>query len=84
MVNLHAEIWAVCFRSGVNHPDHNTTSLCEGYHSVVKATLRAQGGKAIRLDHLHHYLLACVAQTYVHKDVRRRAPQGMELGNASR
>jgi hypothetical protein len=76
---LHAEIWAVCFRSGVNHRDDNTTSLCEGYHSAVKGTLRAQGGEAIRVDRLIHYLLTFVAQTYVHQDVRRHAPLGMQL-----
>jgi hypothetical protein len=58
-------------RHDINHRDDNTTSLCEGSHSAVKALVRASGSECQRVDKLVFFLLRVVAETYSYRDVRK-------------
>ena len=63
-------MWTMCMRTHINHRDDDTTSLCEGSHSAVKALVRARGSEKQRIDKLIYFLLRVVAETYSYRDVR--------------
>lgn len=66
-------------RTHINHRDDNTTSLCEGSHSAIKALLRAQGSEVQRVDKLIYFLLRVVAETYSYRDVRKHHSALLQL-----
>jgi hypothetical protein len=65
------EMWMVSLRDGVNHRDHNTTSVAEGWHSSVKGWVRSTGSENLRIDHLIYFLLENIGRVFEHKDTRR-------------
>lgn len=64
------EMWMVSLRDGVNHRDHNTTSVSEGWHSSVKGWVRSTGSENLRIDHLIYFLLENIGSMFEQKDTR--------------
>ena len=62
-------MWMLCNRQSVNHRGDDTTGLNEGYHSVLKGTVRSCGGEAMRIDRVAWNLLENIDNMYLHRDV---------------
>ena len=57
----------------MNHNGDPTTSICEGYHSILKRVIRGEMGERLRVDRLIHHLLHFVTAEYIYREVRSGA-----------